>query len=51
VSVTTGFQCVDFRQFYMPHGETEVKPTRKGIALRLAEEGDRSRRPFLPGAG
>ena len=31
MSVTTGFQCVDFRQFYMPHGETQAKPTRKGI--------------------
>jgi len=37
VSVTTGFKCVDFRQFYMPYGKTEVKPTRKGIALRLTE--------------
>jgi len=36
VSVTTGFKRVDFRQFYMPYGETEIKPTRKGIALRLA---------------
>jgi len=32
-----GFKCVDFRQFYMPYGKTEVKPTRKGIALRLTE--------------
>jgi len=37
VSVTTGFKCVDFRQFYLPYGETEVKPTREGIALRLME--------------
>jgi len=37
MSVTMGFKCVDFRQFYMPYGETEVKPTRKGIALRLTE--------------
>jgi len=37
VSVTTGFKCVDFRQFYVPYGDTEIKPTRKGIALRLAE--------------
>jgi len=37
VSVTTGFKCVDFRQFYMSYGETEVKPTRKSIALRLTE--------------
>ena len=37
VSVTTGFKCVDFRQFYVPYGDIEIKPTRKGIALRLAE--------------
>jgi len=37
VSVTTGFKCVDFRKFYMPYGQTEIRSTRKGIALRLAE--------------
>jgi len=37
VSVTTGFKCVDFHQFYVPYGDTEIKPTLKGIALRLAE--------------
>jgi len=37
VSVTSGFNCVDFRKFFIPHGETEVKPTRKGLALRLHE--------------
>ena len=25
------------RQFYVLYGDTEIKPTRKGIALRLAE--------------
>jgi len=37
VSVTSGFHCVDLRKFYMPVGETEWKPTRIGIALRLSE--------------
>jgi len=37
VSVTMGFKCVDFRQFYMPYGKTKVKPTRNSIALRLTE--------------
>jgi len=37
VSVTTGFSCVDFRKFYMPKGQSEAKPTRTGIALRLKE--------------
>jgi hypothetical protein len=37
VSVTTGFQCVDIRRFYtLPHTNT-LKPTRKGIAIRLTE--------------
>jgi len=39
VSVTTGFRCVDFRKFYVPYGQNEIKPTRKGIALRLGEWG------------
>jgi hypothetical protein len=36
VSVTSGFYCVDVRQFYwnMAMG---VRPTRKGIALRISE--------------
>jgi len=33
--VTTGFQCVDIRRFYKKEGE--IKPTREGLALRLAE--------------
>ena len=37
VSVTSGFNCIDLRKFYMPVGETEWKPTRTGIALRLSE--------------
>jgi len=37
VSVTTGYRCVDFRKFFVPDGETEPKPTRTGIALRLRE--------------
>jgi len=38
--VTTGFRCVDFRKFYVPYGQQEIKPTRKGIALRLHECGE-----------
>jgi len=37
VSVNSGFYCVDVRKFYMPYNEKEVKPTRKGVALRLNE--------------
>jgi len=37
VSVTSGFNCVDLRQFYQPFGKTGWKPTKTGIALRLSE--------------
>lgn len=37
VSVTTGFRCVDFRKFYKPYNGEEIRPTKKGIALRLSE--------------
>ena len=37
MSITSGFQCVDFRQFYMPYGSVEVRPTKKGVALRIRE--------------
>jgi len=37
VSVTSGFNCVDLRQFHQPFGKTEWKPTKTGIALRLLE--------------
>ena len=36
VSVTTGFQCVDIRQFYW-HREKGPSPSKRGIALRLSE--------------
>jgi len=35
VSVTSGFQCVDMRRFYLRDGK--LKPTREGVALRLSE--------------
>jgi len=35
VSVTSGFQCVDFRKWFQPRGQKDPKPTRKGIALNL----------------
>jgi len=38
VSVTTGFQCVDFRKFFVPYGQTEIKASRKVVALRLMSE-------------
>lgn len=37
VSVSTDFYCVDLRQFWLPKGQLEVVPTRKGIALTLNE--------------
>ena len=37
VSVTSGFKCVDFRTFFMPHGGVEPKASKKGIALRITE--------------
>ena len=37
VSVTSGYKCVDFRSFYVPYGQLDVRPTKKGIALRLHE--------------
>ena len=37
VSVTTGFRCVDFRRWFLPHDEHDPKPTKKGVALRLDE--------------
>jgi len=43
ISVTSGFRCVDFRKFYLPYGvktQEEIRPTQKGIALRLDEWSD-----------
>ena len=37
VSVTTGFRCVDFRRWFLPHDQQDQKPTKKGVALRLEE--------------
>ena len=36
VSVTTGFACVDLRQFYYHH-TNGPSPSKKGIALRISE--------------
>jgi hypothetical protein len=36
VSITTGFMCVNLRQFYL-HTTLGVRPTKNGIALRLPE--------------
>ena len=40
VSVTSGFYCVVFRTFFVSYGQRDIKPTRKGIALRLYEWAD-----------
>ena len=37
ISITSGFFCVDVRKFFVPRGETDIKPTRQGIAFRLRE--------------
>ena len=39
VSVTGGYNCVDFRRFYVPYGRSHehVRPTRDGISLHLDE--------------
>jgi len=40
VSVTSGFKCVDFRKFYMPYNQSDIRPTKSGIVLRLDEWAD-----------
>ena len=37
VSVTTGFYCVDIRKFFLLRGQTEIKATRRGLAVRVRE--------------
>ena len=39
IAVTSGYRCVDFRKFYKPYGSAEghIKPTKRGISLRLDE--------------
>jgi len=37
VSVTSGFKCIDFRRFFLPLEQTDIKPTRTGLALRISE--------------
>jgi len=37
ISVSTGIFCVDFRRYFKPSGEVDVKPTRRGVALHLKE--------------
>ena len=37
VSVTTGYQCVDIRRFYMPLFGFEEKATKEGFAIRVRE--------------
>ena len=35
LSVTTGFACVDIHEYYFNRTMKEVKPCKKGIALRI----------------
>ena len=37
VSLSTKIYCIDIRRFFLPYGETDVKPAHQGIALRLCE--------------
>jgi len=39
MDVRVGYNCVDFRHFYVPYGASheQVRPTRDGISLRLDE--------------
>jgi hypothetical protein len=37
VTVTSSVFCVDLRQFWVPQNETNLKPTKQGIGLRLPE--------------
>jgi len=37
VSITSGIFCIDIRKFFVPYGETDIKPLRQGIGLRLRE--------------
>ena len=31
----TGFRCVDFRKWFQPRDQKDLKPTRRGVALNL----------------
>ena len=53
VTVQTGFNCVDIRQFWWPKDAAEMCPTRKGISLnfhqyREVRNGLRTLDNFLP---
>ena len=37
--IVAGFRCVHFRILYVPYGQQEIKPTRKGIAPTSARMG------------
>lgn len=37
VQVNSGFKVVDVRKFWLPQGQIEVRPTKKGIALKFDE--------------
>ena len=37
LSVTTGFACVDIREYYFNRTVKGVKPCKEGIALRIPE--------------
>jgi len=37
ISVTSGYQCIDFRKWFQPYGskDREIKSAKKGVALRF----------------
>jgi len=37
ISVKSGYPVVDIRKWFLPEGENEVKPTKKGIALTFGQ--------------
>jgi hypothetical protein len=37
VQVNSGFKVVDLRRFWLPEGQTQIRATRKGIALNFDE--------------
>jgi len=39
VSLTKGFRCIEIRKFYVPLGETTIKPTKTAIAGLIHERG------------
>ena len=47
VTVTTGYNCVDFCKFYIPEGQNQEAPTDNAVELPLTEW-DKVRRTIQP---